>query len=125
MAKLKFSILSIILLFINQSGFGQRFPEPEFEFGHIVPELQTVAPRALQWEYLDVLVLFLTLSVMSWFIIKKRSRKGIFWTSIFSIIYFGIIRIGCVCSVGSIQNVTMSLFQSDFVIPLTVVAFFV
>ncbi|NDP21949.1 MAG: 4Fe-4S binding protein [Paludibacter sp.] len=125
MEKIKYIFIGLFLFIINQTGFGQRFPEPEFETGHVPPELQAVAPRALQWEYLDVIVLFIALSVMSWFVIKKRSRKGIFWTSIFSIIYFGIIRLGCVCSIGSIQNVTMSFFQSDFVIPLTIVAFFV
>lgn len=125
MQKIKYYIFSILLFICFQTVDAQRFPAPEFESGYTVPETQTIAPRALGWEYLDVVVLLMALCVMSWFIIKKRSRKGIFWTSIFSIVYFGIIRLGCVCSVGSIQNITLSLFQSDYVIPLTVIAFFV
>jgi len=120
----KYLLISIFLLIFFQTSNAQRFPEPDFESGYEVPETQTIAPRALSWEYLDVVVLFIALSVMSWFVIKKRSRKGIFWTSIFSIIYFGVIRLGCVCSVGSIQNVTLSLFQSNYIIPITVIAFF-
>jgi ferredoxin len=123
--KIKYILFSLLFFITFQVGNAQRFPEPEFETDYTVPETQTVSPRALAWEYMDVLVLFVALSVMSWFVIKKRSRKGIFWTSIFSIVYFGAFREGCVCSVGSIQNVTLSLFQADYVIPLTVIAFFV
>ena len=125
MAKFKYFLTTFLLTVIYQLGSAQRFPEPEFESGHIPPKTQTIAPRGLGWEYLDVVVLFVALSFMSWFVLKKRSRKGIFWTSIFSILYFGIIRVGCVCSVGSIGNVTLSLFQADYVIPVTVIAFFV
>ena len=125
MQKIKYLLFNVLFLVTFQVGNAQRFPEPEFETDYTVPETQTVAPRALAWEYMDVMVLLLTLSIISWFVIKKRSRKGIFWTSIFSIAYFGAFREGCVCSVGSIQNVTLSLFQADYVIPLTVIAFFV
>ena len=126
MGKIKFIVISLSLIIISQiSSAEQRFPAPEFESGYVIPETQTVAPRSLSFEYLDVFVLFALLSLMSWFVLKKRSRTGILWTSIFSIIYFGIFRIGCVCSVGSLQNVTLSLFQADYVIPLTVIAFFV
>ena len=125
MQKIKYILFSILFFVTFQVGNAQRFPEPEFETDYTVPETQTVSPRALAWEYMDVVVLFAALSVMSWFVLKKRSRKGIFWTSIFSIAYFGAFREGCVCSVGSIQNVTLSLFQADYVIPLTVIAFFV
>ena len=125
MAKLKYILSTFLLTVIYQVGYAQRFPAPEFESGYEPPKTQTIAPRALTFEYLDVLVLVLALSLMSWFVIKKRSRKGIFWTSIFSILYFGVYKVGCVCSVGSIGNVTLSLFQADYAIPLTVIAFFV
>jgi ferredoxin len=123
--KFKYIMLGFILWMFSPDVSPQRFPAPEFESDYVVPETQTIAPRALAWEYMDVFVLFAALSVMTWFVLKKRSRKGIFWTSIFSIIYFGIFREGCVCSVGSIQNVVLSIFQTDYVIPLTVIGFFV
>jgi len=103
----------------------QRFPKPEFESGHTQPEILTPLPRMEVWEIIDVAVLILSLSLITWLILKKRSRKGVFWMSIFSIIYFGFIREGCVCSVGSLQNITLALFHPDYQIPVTVVAFFV
>lgn len=119
-------VLLLIVLLSCQSSFAQaRFPEPEFESGHVPPETQTIAPRAAEWEYLDVAVLFVLLCVMSWFVLGKRSRKGIVWTAIVSVLYFGVYRLGCVCPVGSIQNISMSLFQVDYIIPLSVIAFFV
>jgi len=120
--------LFVIFAFINGSIstlFAQRFPEPEFESGYIIPETHTLAPKSLWIEYADVLMLVLLLSIMTWFVIKKRSRRGIFWTSVVSILYFGFYKVGCVCPVGSVQNVTLALFSADYLIPLSVIAFFV
>ena len=44
---------------------------------------------------------------------------------IFSLAYFGFWREGCVCSIGSIQNVTLALFDNSYAIPITVFAFFI
>lgn len=101
-----------------------RFPKPEFDTGHVPPDPQVISPRVFGLEMLDLAVLIVLLSVMTWFVLKKRSRRGIFWTSIVSIIYFGFYKVGCVCSVGSVQNVTMSLFQFDYIIPITIIGFF-
>jgi polyferredoxin len=114
------------MLFVNVMGVEaqQRFPKPEFESGHTQPPTVTPQPRADFMEYVDVLVLIISLSIITWFILRKRSRLGVFWTSIFSLIYFGFYREGCVCSVGSLQNITLALFNSDYDIPLTVILFF-
>jgi len=104
---------------------AQRFPKPEFDSGHIQPETQVPVPRSDFMEFFDVFVLIVALSVVSWLVLKKRSRRGVFWVSIFSILYFGFYREGCVCSVGSIQNVALALFNPGYKIPLTVIAFFV
>jgi len=122
--------LLIVFLFIVTilpltSNAIQRFPKPEFETGYTQPETLTPSPRAEILEIMDVSVLVITLLLISWLVIKKRSRKGVFWVSLFSLAYFGFYREGCVCSIGSIQNVTLALFDSGYVIPLTVVAFFV
>jgi ferredoxin len=45
--------------------------------------------------------------------------------SVFAVLYFGFFREGCVCSVGSLQNITLALFNPDYNIPVTVIAFFV
>jgi NosR/NirI family transcriptional regulator, nitrous oxide reductase regulator len=102
----------------------QRFPKPEFESGYTQPEIQTPLPRSEILEYLDVFVLLAALSLITWLILRKRSRKGVFWVSVFSLIYFGFYRLGCICSIGAIQNVTLALFDPGYKIPLTAIAFF-
>jgi polyferredoxin len=44
--------------------------------------------------------------------------------SIFSLLYFGFWRNGCVCSIGSFQNVALALFSSGYALPIGVLAFF-
>jgi ferredoxin len=80
--------------------------------------------RSQAWEYIDVGVLILALSVTSWLALKKRSRNGIVWMAIFSLAYFGFFREGCICAVGSVQNVALALFNKGYTIPLTALLFF-
>src|SRR5674476_594688 len=82
------------------------------------------SPRFLFLEYLDVVVLLVVMSVVTWFVLKKRSRKGVFWTSVFSLLYFGFYREGCICSIGSIQNVVLGIFDPTYAIPFTALLFF-
>ncbi len=103
----------------------QRFPKPEFESGYVQPPTTQPAPRALFLEYFDVFVLTMALFVATWFVFKKRSRQGVFWTSVFSLLYFGFYREGCICSIGSIQNIVLAIFDPTYVLPLTALLFFV
>lgn len=121
----------VIILFIILTGLQfssvfaqQRFPKPEFESGHIQPPTITPAARAPILEYLDMVVLLASLSLVTWLVLKKRSRTGVFWMSIFSIAYFGFFRQGCVCSVGSLQNIVLAIFNPDYNIPISVIVFF-
>ncbi|MFA9388409.1 MAG: 4Fe-4S binding protein [Prolixibacteraceae bacterium] len=116
----------ILLLLLSILGFSQeqRFPKPEFESGYTQPSPTTPEPRATGWEYVDVAVLLLVMSLAAWFILRKRSRKGVLWLSIFSLIYFGFYREGCVCSVGSIQNMALSLFNPAYAISIPIILFF-
>jgi len=126
--KKAFVLVIFLLLVVAQPMITfatQRFPKPEFESGYTQPDTLVPSPRMEILALMDVVVLLITLSVISWFVIKKRSRKGVFWVSLFSLAYFGFYREGCVCSIGSIQNVTLALFDSSFGIPLTVIAFFI
>src|SRR5208337_4072008 len=102
----------------------QRFPKPEFEHGYKVPTTQLPISRSIAFEYMDVFVLLATLSLVTWFVHKKRSRKGVLVMTLFSMIYFGFYRKGCVCSVGSIQNITLGLFHNNYQVPVPVIAFF-
>jgi len=45
--------------------------------------------------------------------------------SLFALAYFGFYREGCVCAIGSIQNVSLALFDKSYLIPLSAIIFFV
>jgi len=119
-------IIFFILSLLAVNNFAiQRFPKPEFESKYTQPDTQVPAPRSIMLEYLDVTLLIACLALITWFILKKRSRKGVFAVTVFSILYFGFYRKGCICSVGSLQNIVLGLFFPDYHIPLTSIAFFV
>ena len=103
----------------------QRFPRPEFEGGYTFPTHQFLSPRGPLWEYLDVAVLIGTLLVTAWMMLKKRSRQGLVWISLFSLAYFGFYRQGCICAIGSVQNLSLSLFNENYAIPLSALLFFI
>ena len=45
--------------------------------------------------------------------------------SVFSLLYFGFWRKGCICSIGSVQNVALALVDRGYALPVTVAGFFV
>lgn len=102
----------------------QRFPKPDFESGYTYPEQTVEMARGLLGEYADLAVLFLLLCITSWLVLRRRSRKGIVGVSIFSVVYFGFIKKGCICSVGSIQNVAIAIADSSYVLPISVLITF-
>jgi NosR/NirI family nitrous oxide reductase transcriptional regulator len=103
----------------------QRFPPPDFQEGHIVPETHHPTPRALWRYYGDTAVLVASLGLAAWLVLKQRSRRGVVVLSLFSLLYFGFYRKGCTCAIGSVQNVALALFNPDYAVPLTVLVFFV
>ena len=102
----------------------ERFPKPDFQSDYIRPELTTPPPRADILEIIDVVVLIGALSLASYLVLRVRSRKYVFALMLFSMIYFGFYRKGCVCAIGAIQNVSYALFHPGYVIPLSVILFF-
>lgn len=101
-----------------------RFPPPQFESGYKLPETTTPPGRNFGFQYLDVAVLAACLAIAVWLIYQPRSRRGVFWLSVFSLAYFGFYRQGCICSIGSTQNIAYGLGHSGYVVPVTVIAFF-
>ena len=121
----KIVLLFVLLLFLLPSyAQVQRFPKPEFESGYTQPSTTSPETRSTALEFIDVGVLILVMSMAAWFAIRKRSRKGILWLSIFSLVYFGFYREGCVCSVGSIQNMALTLFDPVYAISIPILLFF-
>jgi len=119
------ALISLCSLWLIPSAFGvERFPPPEFESGYVMPQPSLPLPRAQWLEWLDVAVLFVALSLSTWFVLNNRSRRWIAALGIFSLLYFGFYRKGCVCAIGSIQNISLAIFDNGYAVPLTVVAFF-
>lgn len=126
---MKFRIFKILAIFSGTllavvSYAQQRFPRPDFESDYVTPSLKTPEPRLGWLEYMDVMVLFFVLALATWFVLKKRSRKGVLYLSVFTLIYFGFYRNGCICSIGAIQNVTLALVDPAYAISLSALAFF-
>ena len=121
--------LLILLLAISIPWSGllgaERFPPPEFEPGtYVMPVTTTPPPRVLLMEYVDMALLLGSLSLASYLVLVKRLRKHILWLMAFSLLYFGFVRKGCVCPVGSPQDVALAMFNDGYRVPLSIVVFF-
>jgi ferredoxin len=123
--KTKFYILLFVLLatMCNSAYALERFPPPDFESGYAQPELVVSEARQNILEYVDVAVLFVALCLASYLVLKKRSRKWIVVLMIFSLVYFGFYRKGCLCPIGGIQNVALTIFDSGYALPLAGILF--
>ena len=122
------ALLSALVLFLLLASVAlaeQRFPPPDFESGHKLPVTTTPAARAVLFQYLDVAVLAAFLGLGTWLVYKRRSRKGLVALSISSLLYFGFWKKGCVCAIGSLQNVALGLCDRGYAVPVGVTAFFV
>jgi NosR/NirI family nitrous oxide reductase transcriptional regulator len=118
-----FGALGVMLLLALMVCAEQRFPPPDFENGYRLPAASTPAARHLWLQYADAGVFLVSLGTAVWLIYKKRSRRGLFWLSLFSLAYFGFYRKGCICPIGSPQNVVYGLFNPDYAVPVTVLIF--
>lgn len=108
----------------SAAGQQQRFPKPEFESGYEQPDTVTPEPRSTAMEWLDVTLLVGVMALGAWFVLRKRSRQGVLGLSLFTLLYFGFYRDGCICAVGSLQNVVLSFADPTYTISVTVLLFF-
>ena len=120
--KILASCTLVLLLLGGIAAAEFRFPMPEFESGYEYPEMHT--PQAGRTNDLwDVAILAGALALAAWFVLKRRSRPAVLGLTIFSVAYFGFWREGCICPVGSVQNVAEGIFGLS-VVTIAVVAFF-
>ncbi|MCL2417095.1 MAG: 4Fe-4S binding protein [Bacteroidales bacterium] len=118
-------IFTTILSFIATTLFGNRFPQPDFQSGYVFPEQYFFTPNEALWSYIDIFLLVALMGFVTWAVIKKQVRWPVILTSIISIAYFGFFRYGCICSVGSLQNVALALVSDTHSLPLFVLLLFV
>jgi NosR/NirI family nitrous oxide reductase transcriptional regulator len=122
------ALLTLAMLFVlvspALSQSTDKFPRPEFANGYKEPSITQPTPRSVIMEWVDVGVLILALAAAAFYSLKQVSRKAIFILSVAAVLYFGFYREGCVCPIGAIQNVAQGLSGGTYVLPLTVVLFF-
>ena len=92
--------------------------------GYKTPTVQKPLPREYWLQVFDVVLLAAAMGVSVWIVLKRRSRRWLMGLAIFSLAYFGFYREGCICPIGSIQNVAVALADPRYSIPLVVIATF-
>jgi len=117
--------LALLLILATLSGASEmRFPPPDFQTGYTLPDLHNPKPMNNNDTW-DAVVLLVALIITTWLVFKSRSRRGLFVMSVFSLAYFGFYRTGCICPVGSTQNVMAAVFLPDVYVSVAVLSFFV
>lgn len=121
---MKRTIAPVLALVAALGRASERYPRPEFSGDYRAPETVWPTGGTPAGEWLDVSVLVLTLALAAYLILVRRSRRGVFWLTCFCLAYFGFVRQGCVCAVGSFQNVAEALFNPGVAVPASVLAIF-
>jgi len=118
-------LLVAVAMMTSSVRAEERFPPPDFQSGYQMPreEYPLLSPRA--WDWIDVSLLAAALAVAVYLAHVRRSRAGLLLLSLGGVGYFGFFRQGCVCPIGSIQNVTSAAFDPALSLPWVVGAFFV
>jgi len=116
-------VLFLVFICVGTALGVERFPPPDFS-DHAVPQWVAPNPQPRSTGWLDVAVLAAGLAVASWLSLRQRSRRGVVILSLASLAYFGFWRRGCVCAIGSIQNVALGIADPAYSLPLAVVALF-
>ncbi len=116
----------VILLMPSLNATAElRFPPPEFESGYQFPQTTTPAAQSVIHEYIDTAALLAALVLGTYLILRRRSRRAIYALMIAALLYFGFWRDGCICPIGAIQNVTLTISDSTYAIPITAGMFFI
>ncbi len=117
---------ALILVALASSVLFAQYQKAPPDFGgtYAFPTPTHPEPRAAWVRALDVALLAAGLGLSAWLALKRRSRNGVMLLSIGALAYFGFYRKGCICPIGAIQNVTLSLVDPRYMISLGVVAFF-
>ena len=115
-----------LVLVAAAATFGaENFPPPEFSRPYQFPAPTTPSPRATTFAYVDMAVLLVALVLAAYLALRARSRQGLVGLAVFSLFYFGFYRQGCICSVGSIQNVALAAANGQYALPLVAGVFFI
>jgi len=124
-AKRIWLLLMIVAALATSVLFAQyQKAPPDFGGSYGFPTPAHPEPRAYWIRMVDIGMLIGGMALAAWFILKRRSRNGVMMLSIGAVAYFGFYRKGCICPIGAIQNVTLSLVDSRYLMSYGVIAFF-
>ena len=98
--------------------------EKDIGGGYKVPPVQKPLPRSAWLEIFNVVLMAAAMGASTWIVVTKRSRRWLIGLTVATVAYFGFYREGCVCPIGSIQNVAVALVVPDARIPIVVIATF-
>jgi polyferredoxin len=93
--------------------------------GYVTPPVQRPRPRAVAWQIADVALMGLALGLAAWLALWRRQRGGLVALTAAGLLYFGFYREGCVCPIGSTQNVAVALVDPSYAVPYHVIVLFV
>ena len=117
---------AIFLYLVASPVFGEyKFPPPEFDTNYLVPVMRTVPARADWLVYLDIFILIEVILLSAWASLKRRSRNIVMLISMFSLLYFGFYKEGCICPIGAVQDIVLSLTNPNYYLPFTAVLIFI
>jgi NosR/NirI family transcriptional regulator, nitrous oxide reductase regulator len=117
---------TLVLLALATSVLFAQYQKapPDFGGSYSFPTPTHPEPRSTLVHILDILMLVTGLGLSAWLVLKRRSRNGMMALSIGALAYFGFYRKGCICPIGSIQNVTLALVDPRYMISVGVIIFF-
>jgi len=121
----RWAVVTICLaLAAGGAGGSQRFRPPDLGAQYVPPQAPAPPARPQAREYVDTAVLGVALAAAAYLTLRNRRRLWIFLLMLGGLAYFGFYRAGCICPIGSIQNVALALFDSSYAAPLVAVLFF-
>jgi formate hydrogenlyase subunit 6/NADH:ubiquinone oxidoreductase subunit I len=117
------AVVAWLGLFLTGSACAQLISTPDFS-DHPIPTSQVAEASSGGWVAIDIAALVVALSLATYLALVSRSRKYLFLLTIACLGYFGFFREGCVCPIGATQNVALAMADSSYVLPVTVIVFF-
>lgn len=129
MIKTVTKIFLFIMVFVTINSLfafeDARFPRPEFGTDYELPELKQPFEPFYRNSYLASALLFFALLMTAWLLYYKRSHLKLKLLSVLCLIYFGFLYQGCICPVGSIQNIALGIVDPVFPVAWsTIIIFF-
>lgn len=92
--------------------------------GYVTPEVQRPLATSKARQLLDLGLLAAALGLAAWLVLRMRSRRYVVILATACLVYFGFVREGCICPIGSIQNVTTAMVDPSYAIPYFVIGIF-